>query len=467
MLHISIARQFPAFVSLFFLGVAAQAATFEPPKVLDSALMVRLDYVGQGVASDPRNNIAAPVTIQNHTYVIDQRNANITARAPDGSLRTVVTATALPAGITPRSFVGVLNIAGTETKAYVSYYSTTLPSGLDTPATLPAGADYAVDPPHYEVIVTYDRAADGTLSNPTPLTAFDATTAGHRGGGMLVLPDGQLLYARGDQLSPDFDGLSAPQDPASTVSKLLLIDTDTGASTIAAQGLRNVQRLTFTDETQSEIAFADIGWQVAEEINTLPLADLLDTTEVENFGWGRNADGNAREGTFYVNTGPEAVAAAIAQAPTDEAGFVQPFAQFGREGHDGFFAVSGPVASSVSFNAIGLLFGDLASGALFATLEGAQGSNNDVFRVAVQAPDGSASTYAALFGDARDEPRFFNFADDSAGVLFERSGGLFRITEVSAAVPIGASGWYLIGAVMLGGIAVQMRRSRRPRITLG
>jgi hypothetical protein len=455
----------PSFVIGMLLTSTASAATLVPAAVLPSSFLIELEFEAQVATAGSANNINSPVSIGDDLYVVNERNSTLSVRKADGSTVQLLDETTLPTGVTRPQNTGILNIAGEGDKAYVAFYSSTLPTAFGTPDALPTDPRYPAAVPRFELIYAYDRAADGSLINPAPLKAFEASTNGHRSAGMLVMPDGSLLYARGDNLRPEFDGLSAPQELGSSVSKLVLIDTDTGASEIVGQGLRNVQRLTYTDETKTQIAFADIGWQVAEEINQVSVADLVDTSIVENFGWGRNADGNAREGTFYVNEGPEAVAMAIGEAPLNEAGFVQPFAQFGREDRTGFFAVSGPVASSVSFDAIGFLFADLASGDLFATAAGATGTGNDVFSVMVKGTDGLPTTISDYFGlgTQRDDPRFFNFADNSAGVLFEKSGAIYRINEVSAitAVPLPASGLLLATMLAFGGIASRSRKQRR------
>ena len=446
------------------------ASTLEPAPVIDSPFLIQLNFEGQVATAGGSNDIASPVAIEDQLYIVNQREAQISIRQSDGSLTAAIDT--LPDGVTQPNTAGlptsgIVNIAGQGDKAYVAYYSTTLPPGFGPADPLPADDRYPTQGPRFELIYAYDRADDGSLSGATPLSAFEASTNGHQSGGMLVLPNGDLLYARGDHLRPTFNGLTAPQDTDTSVAKLLLIDPDTGGTEIVGQGLRNVQRLTYTDDTQSQIAFSDIGWQVAEEINLVSVAELLDDAVIENFGWGQNADGFAREGTFYVNDGPEPDAVAIGVAPDDEAGFIQPFAEFGREDRPGFFAVTGPVASSESFDTIGLLFGDLASGDLFATAAGATGTGNDVFNVMVLGADGNPTTVSDFLGTGRDDPRFFNFADNSAGVLFERSGSIFSISQVTqiAPVPLPASGWLFAFALGLAGGVSRLRKGGKSRLS--
>jgi len=247
------------------LSTSASAATLTPDLTLSSALTVQIEQVAK---VDPAN-LASPVSIGDDLYVIDQ-TGSVKRQTPTG-FEEVFDPSNIPSSINLSSNSAVLNIAG---------------EGFD-------------------VVVRYDRASDGSFSNPLPLTAFESTTTpgGHVGGGLLVLPDGTLAFARGDSTGFRADGLNAPQDNSETVGKILLIDGMTGTTTVAASGVRNPQRLTFLDDTKTSIVFADIGASTAEEINVISVADLTDTTSVENFGWGRNADGNAREGTFYINDG--------------------------------------------------------------------------------------------------------------------------------------------------------------------
>ena len=407
-------------------------ANYAPAPVLDSPLVLQIEYHSNIGVQGGSTNIAEPVAIGNDLYVIDKGARIISIASVPGGLQTILDGSSLPANVTLAGNAGIINIAGTSNRVYVGFYSSTLPSGFPPPAPLPADSNYQTGQPRYDLIYAYDRAPDGTLSNPAPIAAFDAATNGHRGGAMLVLPDGRLLYARGDNLDFNYDGLAAPQDPGSTLSKLLILNPATQSVEVAAMGIRNSQHMTYADAAQNTVLFSDIGWTVAEEINEIAVADLIDDTVIENFGWGRNADGNAREGSFYVSEGPESTATALGQAPMPEAGFTQPFAQFGRDDYAGYFAVSGPVVSATSFLNIGMLFGDLVRGVLFATLDGASGTFNDVYKVGLVDTAGQPTDLQSLLGVSRIDPRFFNFADGSAGLLSERTGDVFLLTEIAA-----------------------------------
>jgi len=155
------------------------------------------------------------------------------------------------------------------------------------------------------------------------------------------------------------------------------------------------------------------------------LADLV-ALPAKNFGWGRNAgDNRAREGTFYIDP----AGAVTGVAPTPEAGFTQPLAQFGREGAP-LVAVTGPVSSATSFTTITSLFGDLPTGNVLA-VTGAPGTpNQTVYRVGLVDATMTPVTLSGLAG-GRPDPRFFQFPDGSAGVLLERTGSFYRLTQIS------------------------------------
>ena len=73
---------------------------------------------------------------------------------------------------------------------------------------------------------------------------------------------------------------------------------------------------------------------------------------------------------------------------------------------------------------------------------------------------GDPTTLLALNDRSRDDPRFFQFADGGAGVLLERSGKIYRLTELKpSVVPLPAAGWLLIGSV--GGIFLLRRRDKK------
>jgi hypothetical protein len=408
-------------VAAFVVCVAAPPAGAAPitlPTIVAADLQIKLTLLG----STTPGNIASPVAVGNDLLLINQGTATLTLRAPDGSTTTLLAAAGAPAGLSLIGQEKILNATANESgdKVYVTFTSSTAPPGA------PLTSSPRPNVSGYQVIYEYDF--DGAaLSNPQPIRAFEVNTTGHTGGGMLALGDGPLLLAFGDNGDAFEDGRSFAQDGSSHLSKIVSLDPDTGATTVLAQGVRNVQRFELaTHGGLDYLDFVDIGGNIVEELNRVLLSDLLDPGAVENFGWGRNAGDNlAREGTYYI--APDGSAAG--DAPIGEPGFYQPAAQWGRE-TPGFFAGSGP-ASCSSFSGIQTLLGDLPTGNVYATIDESSTGPQNVYRVAVLDEFLQTTTLFDLAG-GRPDPRFFCFDDGSAGVLLERTGAIYQIDEVSS-----------------------------------
>merc|ERR1711862_556313 len=98
------------------------------------------------------------------------------------------------------------------------------------------------------------------------------------------------------------NGRPASQDLDEHCGKILLIDPEDGSFDIAATGVRNSQQIANYED--GLLYIIDIGDITAEEVNAVSLEALLDTTEVENFGWDmRDGEDFGREGTFKVEPG--------------------------------------------------------------------------------------------------------------------------------------------------------------------
>jgi hypothetical protein len=189
-------------------------------------------------------------------------------------------------------------------------------------------------------------------------------------------------------------------------------------------GVRAAQRLVVYGEgADARLSFVDPGGWVAEELNSVRVSDLLSAPTPLNFGWGRTADGRAREGGFFIDK----VGSSTGLAPTDEAGFVAPVAEFGRE-RAAFVAISGPVTAAALLPRITMLFGDLVNGEVFAVTKPLGEARQRVYRVALRTSDGKPATLKELAGGERPDPRFFNFPDGTAGLLLERTGDFWRIS---------------------------------------
>lgn len=260
---------------------------------------------------------------------------------------------------------------------------------------------------------------------------------------MATLPDGRLLFATGDALPFGTNGREGAQDDTTSVSKLFAI-SPSGEVELLAKGLRQPQRLEFVDtggNGPTLLAIGEIGGVTSEEINIAPLDELLDTSFIENFGWGIATDGLGREGTFYTGPGVAGIFGtqppAIGVAPVPEAGYIQPHAQYGRFDPSAFIAIAGPVTSRPSFELIKTLFVDLPSGQFLATTisengPATYGTNEPVCKVQIMDKNGVFFETANKYfqSENRLDPRPFRFPSGKAGVLFERTGEYYIIEEI-------------------------------------
>merc|ERR1712048_19932 len=121
----------------------------------------------------------------------------------------------------------------------------------------------------------------------------------------------------------------------------------------------------------------DIGGVTAEEINAVKLADILDTSTIENFGWGINTkDGKRREGTFYVGPGSAGVLGTEPpceeSAPVPEEGFIQPWIEFGRTEFDFFYGITSFVTAPNSFDKLEVLWTEFNTGLVLGSEDPAE-----------------------------------------------------------------------------------------------
>lgn len=464
-------------------GTAAIGQELVPDSVRDSELNVKVDYVGTmpfvlgpGFFGDTPN-LGSPVPVGNQLFLLDQNNAIY--RFDGNGVSEVLQIDDAPAGLTLGNRQSILNVASNAAanKVFAVYTSSTLPPELVSqnsiytlpeplPGETPAGSVpdlYRLMPTDYQVMYEYNFDGEKLL-NPKAIAAFETQTiSGHNGGALEVLPDGRLLFATGDALPFGLDGRFAPQDDNSHLGKILIVDPEDGSLEVAAKGVRNVQHFQMIDSTPDTpdlLGFADIGSFTAEEVNVVSLLDLYNTDDIENFGWGRNPDGLAREGTFYIDSGLALDLAgpiAVANAPEPESGFLQPFAQYGRE-ESSFSAITGPVVSSSSFDVISSLFGDLSRSEVWATTASLTDKNVPVFQVNLFDSMLNETSLLDLAG-GRADPRFFNFPDGSAGVLLERTGDFYRLTELTKSVPEPASTSSLVIFAVFGLVSALKRKN--------
>jgi hypothetical protein len=468
-----------------YAGVSS--ADLIAPTPASSQLTVEVKLAGV-MPKATGDNIASPQPYgSKELFLITHRPTQVfSVERRTGETTMIYNPAQTPADISPAGNFALMNVAGNAdmNKVYMVFTSRTLPGGIPTrylpdPDDPSGGREnfffidtfnpiegfgngnggsgplldrniYDIDAPDYtlffgpvpievvyQVFVEFDYKR-GALSNPRPFLALQTQEGPfHSGGGLIVIPDGRLAYTTGDNLPFGMEGRRAPQDDSSHLSKLLLIDPATGDVEITAKGLRNVQHIQRTEDPAG-IAFADIGGVTAEEVNFIRWPDVIDTSTIENFGWGRNADDDlAREGTFYVGPGtPFRLGdqpAAEAMAPVPEPGFEQPLAQYGRGALNpfNFVAASGPVSSDKSFRQISLLMGDLANGEVYATTDKIDGLDVPLFLVNLVDGDGNpiGNSLNVLAG-GRSDPRFFLFPNGEAGVLLEATGAYYILKEV-------------------------------------
>jgi len=400
--------------------IRAQSPTVPAP-VSPSGLRVALELVGRAPS---HNNLTSPVAVGAQLLLIDQSGYIFSW---DGAMRTLLTPATLPGAITGGAGETILNAAADAqgTNVFVMFTSPTLPNGV------PQRLSPRTDSDKWQVLYRY--TFDGvSLASPQAIIALQVRSTGHTGGGLLVLDDGTLLATTGDNGDAFEDGRQYPQDPLNHLGKILRIDPFNQTATVVALGVRNVQRL-FLDPNNGDprLEFIDIGGSIAEELNTISLFDLLAPATLPNFGWGRNAaDQRAREGTFYIDQG----GATVGTAPQPEPGFLQPVAQFGREGAT-LVGASGPIGGSIpSFSQLTSLFSDLVSGRLYGTTAGGSTSQQTVYEVSIVDASGQQITLAGVAG-GRPDPRMFLFPDGTAGVLLEKTGDFVRVTELTTDTP--------------------------------
>lgn len=145
------------------------------------------------------------------------------------------------------------------------------------------------------LVEAHPIAGTEVTGDPRAIYATRQPRANHNGGPILFLPDGTLLLGLGDGGGAG-DPLGAGQDlttPLGSLVRLAVRDGDVtvpsdnpfldvaGADpTIAAYGLRNPWRMSI-DRSLGELWIADVGQSAREEINRVPVDQLLGA----NFGW--------------------------------------------------------------------------------------------------------------------------------------------------------------------------------------
>jgi hypothetical protein len=311
--------------------------------------------------------------------------------------------------------------------------------------------------PIYNVFYKF-KLDEGKLTNPRPFFVLEnQLLPGHLGGGIETLDNGNILWSTGDCLLFGFDGRYAPQDDKESCGKILMINPKRqGAYSVVAKGVRNSQQMKIErsggkDRKKDHLVFMDIGGVTAEEVNKIRLHKLVGggknkKKKITNFGWGRNADGKTREGTFYVapgsggNLGGQPPCEENASVP--EVGFHQPWIQFGRTATDFYYAISSFVCSNKkSFNKLKLVWTEFNTGAVLGTMTGSSQANGPSKGYKIKLYNTDNVEYEGAFNDLvkeelgevgyyRGDPRLFHYPDGTAGVFIERTGAFYKLTEI-------------------------------------
>ena len=388
----------------------------------------------------------------------------MTQGSKTGEVYVVFSSTSLPTGWTepdaplpaPDKYFGYVCDAVGKTPVFVRdiYRMGTLPECFDSGAG-------GVAVPVYNVFYKfdYDPSSNPVLSNPNPFFVLEnQLTVGHLGGGIATLDNGQVLYSVGDCLPFGFDGRYAAQDDNESCGKILKINPKKkGSYKVVAKGVRNSQQMTIQRKSKGKkgknrdvLVFMDIGGVTAEEVNKIKVSQIANPGTIDNFGWGRSfSDGKTREGTFYVapgsggNLGGDP--ACEGAAPVPEAGFMNPWIQFGRTATDFFYGISGFAVSKKSFNKLKLFWTEFNTGLVLGTMEVARQSTGPSKGYKIKLYDSNMTELVSGFNDLvkeelgevgyfRGDPRPFHFPDGTAGVFIERTGAFYKLTEIDLAV---------------------------------
>ena len=128
----------------------------------------------------------------------------------------------------------------------------------------------------------WDRAGAIEADSEAVLLEVPSPLPYHKGGGLALDGDGNLLAAIGD-MGFDLGGAPVAQDPSRRLGAIVRIPTASGGDPeVLAIGLRNPWRITSSLDG-SELLVGDVGDQRVEELDRLALV----AGGISNFGWPR------------------------------------------------------------------------------------------------------------------------------------------------------------------------------------
>jgi hypothetical protein len=167
----------------------------------------------------------------------------------------------------------------------------------------------------------------------------------------------------------------------------------------------NVQRLIVdANGGDPHLIAVDIGGWIAEEIDAVPLGDLLSSGASQlRMGTSPCWTGKAREGTFYIDPNGAAVGRRAAGAR------IRATHRAVRARAGGSHRATGPGGQHEVVRLIRYLFGDLVSGSAYAVTSPDHGAQERVSASPSSTTCRRAITLAAIGGGNAPDPRFFNF----------------------------------------------------------
>jgi len=321
--------------------------------------------------------------------------------------------------------------------------STRIAKNTNANLNVPDDPEYHIGGPTtgsvYKTFYKFQVDEAGMFVDGQPFFAYERAqnTFGHDGAAGFTSPGGKILVPVGDCFPFGTNGRPASQDLDEHCGKILLIDPEDGSFEIAASGVRNSQQI--ANYKDGLLYIIDIGGITAEEVNVVSLEALLDTTEVENFGWGmRETEDFGREGTFKVEPGQPLVFASPncvgEQTEAESEGFIKPWMQYGRGPDLPLFGITSAVVSRLSFDKIKVATTEFNTGKLIvAKKEYKEGKVLESFDVPIYDENmmllENGFNNLTEFGD-RNDPRLFTYPDGTAGVFLERTGSFFRLNEI-------------------------------------
>jgi glucose/arabinose dehydrogenase len=163
-----------------------------------------------------------------------------------------------------------------------------------------------------EITVASPAADRATIASERQLLVVDQPYANHNGGHLVMTPEGWLLVGLGDGGSAG-DPKRNARNSNTLLGKMFRLDPDAASDAlrtrILAQGVRNPWRYAI-DRAKGDLYIGDVGQNLWEEVDVVPLASLAE----KDFGW------NVMEGSHCFR-----------EASCNHDGLTPPVVEYGHE----------------------------------------------------------------------------------------------------------------------------------------